>query len=929
VQGAQRTRALFSRCVEKPGERIRAAVSRARLGLGHIGIGVRLGAAFVVVTLLAITANLTAERVVLVTRTEVVERPAASARSSGDVSISAHPADSVASSPLLPGPLMAALGRFDRALLRRTELPVQSDTEQMRGATEGLQTELQNLALASKRAPDSAGPVAALTGRIAMYRQHAEQLVSKADRRRDLFSTYWTQLEAMDARVKHSLDLNWKIFGRIIARESLVSLSRDIDDIRRASAHLSPAGDFDTATIAALTESYGRFAQALEQKGRAFTRSQGVDWLEALRTECGELIATRNALVLVDQEAHHQSRELERDSIEIVAAFRAVLTPLARVAPAQTVLPAKSAVANATGVHAPTRSVTMSEQVTHPNTKIILLLVSGTTLALLLFICVHTVRSIVAPIGRMIRITGQLAHGETSDPLPRGGIRQLDLLAAAFNDMAGRLDAARTQMRDYQVRLEERVDERTRQLQHLAEHDPLTALPNRRQFMSYLGATLRRAERNGVQVGVLFLDVDNFKNINDSMGHAFGDRLLVAIATRLREATEHRGFAARLGGDEFTVIYDEVQGPEDLNRVGGALVHAFHQPFLIENRDILVGVSVGASLYPDDERDGEALLCAADAALFQAKSSGRSQLSLFNPAMVEAASLKFRVEQGLRRAVDRGEFELVYQPEVCFESMSAQSVEALLRWRLPDGRNVSPGEFLDVAEQSGLITQISDWVLTSALERAALWHRGPWPNVRVAINVSARQLLDATFVDRVAQLLHRYNLPPACIEIELTETVLQTGPVTIESLRRLRELGTPIALDDFGAGYSSLASLERLPLTRVKLDRSLIASIHTSPRSLAIARAIVGLCGSLGLAVTAEGIEEPEQLAALMEFHALTLQGYLISKPVSADSLPAVIAGVPQHLETLLLTLPHAPQGASPPASPARPHRGRTRRRAD
>jgi EAL domain-containing protein (putative c-di-GMP-specific phosphodiesterase class I) len=321
------------------------------------------------------------------------------------------------------------------------------------------------------------------------------------------------------------------------------------------------------------------------------------------------------------------------------------------------------------------------------------------------------------------------------------------------------------------------------------------------------------------------------------------------------------------------------------------------------------------------------LLRAADAALFEAKSSGRSQLSLFNPAMVEAAILKFRVEQGLRRAVDRGEFELVFQPEVSFESMTAQAVEALLRWRLPDGRSVAPAEFLDVAEQSGLITQISDWVLASALEQAALWHRGPWPNVRVAINVSARQLLDATFVDRVAQLLKQHELPPGCIEIELTETVLQTGPVTIESLRRLRDLGTLIALDDFGAGYSSIASLERLPLTRVKLDRSLIATIHTSPRSLAIARAIVGLCSSLELAVTAEGIEEPEQLAALLELPALTLQGYLISKPVSAESLPAVIASVPQHLETLLLTLPHTSRGVSPPPSPARAPRKRARRR--
>jgi diguanylate cyclase (GGDEF)-like protein len=553
----------------------------------------------VVVALLAITANLTAERVVLVTRTEVVERLSGAPRGSG-ASARTPSVVTQTGSLLLPGPLMAALARFDRALIRRTESPVQSDAEQMRGATERLQTELQNLVLAAKRDPNGASSVSALAARVAIYRQHAEQLVAKADRRRDLFTAYWAQLEAMDARVKRSLDRNWKIFGRIIARESLVSLSRDIDEIRRSSARLSPAGDFDEATIAALTETFGRFAAALEQNSRALGRSQGMEWFDTLRDECGELIATRNALVLVDQQVRDQSRALERDSIEIVSALRAMLTAISRPAPAVAVT-SRPAEASAPAIQAPTRSVTTSERVTHPNAKIILLLASGTTLALLLFICVHTVRSIVGPISRMIRITRRLAQGETSEPLPRGGIRQLDQLAAAFNDMAERLDTARTQMRDYQSRLEERVDERTRQLQHLAEHDPLTGLPNRRQFMSYLRATLRRAETSGAQVGVLFIDVDNFKNINDSMGHAFGDRLLVAIATRLREATESRGFTARLGGDEFTVIYDEVQGPEDLNRVGGALVHAFHAPFLIENRDIVVGVSVGASLYPTDE----------------------------------------------------------------------------------------------------------------------------------------------------------------------------------------------------------------------------------------------------------------------------------------------------------------------------------------
>jgi EAL domain-containing protein (putative c-di-GMP-specific phosphodiesterase class I) len=205
--------------------------------------------------------------------------------------------------------------------------------------------------------------------------------------------------------------------------------------------------------------------------------------------------------------------------------------------------------------------------------------------------------------------------------------------------------------------------------------------------------------------------------------------------------------------------------------------------------------------------------------------------------------------------MEREEFELVFQPEVDAVTLTTGLVEALLRWRLPDGRLASPAEFLTVAEESGLIMEISDWTLRSAIKAASQWHHGPWPQARVAINLSSRQLLDSRFVDRVMDLLREYRLPPQCIEIELTENVLQTGTATIEVLRCLRANGLAIALDDFGTGYSSLASLEQLPLTRVKLDRTLIASIHTSARSAAIARAIVGLCHSLGLAVTAEGIE--------------------------------------------------------------------------
>jgi EAL domain-containing protein (putative c-di-GMP-specific phosphodiesterase class I) len=317
-----------------------------------------------------------------------------------------------------------------------------------------------------------------------------------------------------------------------------------------------------------------------------------------------------------------------------------------------------------------------------------------------------------------------------------------------------------------------------------------------------------------------------------------------------------------------------------------------------------MSISVGVSYYPTHAEDAESLLRAADAALFRAKALGRSQLSVFTPDLLAAATSRFSTEQGLRRAVERGELELVFQPEVHVQTLEVGLAEALLRWRLPDGRLASPAEFLSVAEESGLIIEIGDWVLRTAIEAAAHWHHGAWPQVRVAINASARQVLDTQFLRRVQALLDEHRLPARCVEIELTENVLQTGPATVEAVRQLRECGIGIALDDFGSGYSSLASLERLPLSRVKLDQSLIASIDTNTRSRVIAQAIAGLCGNLGLEMTAEGIERPEQLAPLLGHPSTYLQGYLLSRPVRRQDLLACINDVPARMQSMLLAHP-------------------------
>jgi diguanylate cyclase (GGDEF)-like protein len=523
-------------------------------------------------------------------------------------------------------------------------------------------------------------------------------------------------------------------------------------------------------------------------------------------------------------------------------------------------------------------------------------------LLLLISIALGTVLSIVGPVRRLRDATVRVAKGDAAVRVQRGGIRELDTLAVAFNAMADELAIAKAAASDYQQGLEAKVAERTQQLQELAERDPLTGLPNRRELFVLLNAAIERARNEGYLVGVFFLDIDNFKYLNDSMGHAFGDRVLVSLARRLQEATRAIGFAARLGGDEFTVVFERAGCIEDIRLAGLSVVQAFQRPLSVDGRDLVVSVSVGASIHPDHEQDAEALLKAADAALFRAKALGRSQLSVFTPELLEAAAAKFTTEQGLRRAIERGEFELMFQPEVNAETLETALVEALIRWRMPDGSLAVPGQFLAIAEESGLIMEISDWVLRSAIEAAAYWHHGAWPEARVAINVSPRQLLDNRFVDRLCELLREHRLPTRCIEIELTESVLQTGAATIEALKCLRAHGVAIALDDFGTGYSSLASLEQLPLSRIKLDRSLIAGIDTSPRSAAIARAIIGMCQGLGLEITAEGVERPEQFALLLGYPGMYLQGYLLSRPVSRDDVLAAIVNVAQRSQELLLS---------------------------
>ncbi len=816
-----------------------------------------------------------------------------------------------------PKSLIAAIERYEAAIRRRLAIQDADSDRELTAAGRALES--RTLAYVSPPSAEKTAPHREkLRGYLDMYRLHGTELVRDADAGQTMLTDFWNCFEALDARAKESLARSWKILGHVIARKSLVDLNSALDGIRRSFATLRVQGLYDQGALDAVTSNERAFAASLQANEAALIHSQGPGWVKQVNADAAKLNALRESLIRMDAQRRATESNFSKETQNLIALANPTgPLPIRRDG-------ANVAKGSAAGLPAEDATETTSTSGGDPSYAALMFRLSAGVLVLILWISIRTVASVVGPVRQMRAATRQLAAGKVAVHVKRGGIRELDDLSVSFNQMAEQLADARAVARNYQEQLESKVALRTRELQHLAEHDALTQLPNRRQLFMHLKSVLARAQANVSSVGVFFVDLDNFKNINDSLGHAFGDRVLGAIAERLRARAGTGGFAARLGGDEFTIVCDGVMDIEGVSEMGRELVRAFQQPLAIDGRDLMISISVGASVYPDHGRDAEALLRAADAALFRAKALGRSQLSVFSPALLEEASAKFSTEQGLRYALERGEFELVFQPEIDAATLSTRLVEALLRWRLPDGRRASPAEFLTIAEESGLIMEISDWVLRTAIRTAAQWYHGAWPDARVAINLSSRQLLDNHFVDHVMALLREHRLPPHCIEIELTENVLQTGAATIDVLRQLRDHGVSIALDDFGTGYSSLASLEQLPLTRIKLDGALIAGIHTSARSAAIARALIGLCHSLGLEVTAEGIECHEQLAMLADLAPICLQGYLLARPAAADKLLSTMAALPDHMTSLLLTY----AGGATPTDAARPESSLTQRRA-
>jgi diguanylate cyclase (GGDEF)-like protein len=851
--------------------------------LGSLGIVPRLAVAFVAVAALAAAANLIVENGISILEQQrhiESERSANDSRAIEALRASIDRERQAASS----AELLVALGRFDRAAQEHAAADSASSATRHAVARRELARELSQYEAEARQATPPR-----LSQLINAHMRSAEALVQSVRLGRDLLAEYSTVIAGMDARVEASINGAWKILGRVFARQSLLKLRVDLDNLRAAFA----AGDAwndekDAGNFGPLESAEQALADTLRTHEMTLRRSQGSAWYQGMRQDLESLVGTRTALMQAAPRRMAAANAFMRETRRLTALLPG--TP-ARAQPA--------AASNYSSTAQPATEARAPALPEAPNRALVGWL-SAVVLALLLYICFLTIFSIVRPVRRLVAATARLAKGENARVVASGGIRELETLAVAFNSMAEQLAVARSSTREAQQQLEAKVAERTRQLQELAEQDPLTGLANRRHLFATLNDAIERARTSDERVGVFFLDIDNFKTLNDSLGHAYGDRVLVAIARRLESSSRSCGFAARLGGDEFTIIHQGSATIEEILAYGAAIVRAFESPVQVDDREVIVSVSVGASVFPDHEQDAESLLRAADAALFRAKALGRSQLATFTPELLTTASTKFAIEQRLRRAIQNGEFELFYQPLVNVKTLDVQVAEALIRWRMPNGGFLSPGEFLAVAEESGLIIEISDWVLRTAIETAAKWHEGGWRDARVAINVSPRQFLDYGFVDTLEKLLKEYRLPARCIELELTESVLQTGTTTIKTLDQLRGIGVSIALDDFGTGYSSLASLQQLPLTRVKLDRSLIASMDGSVRSASIARATIGLCRDLGLEVTAEGVERLEQLSMLLPYRNISLQGYLLARPVARDELLPLLGRLPQHCQELV-----------------------------
>jgi diguanylate cyclase (GGDEF)-like protein/PAS domain S-box-containing protein len=485
---------------------------------------------------------------------------------------------------------------------------------------------------------------------------------------------------------------------------------------------------------------------------------------------------------------------------------------------------------------------------------------------------------------------------------PDGSIRHVRLQGVGSADAAGTIARVAGTIQDVTE-----LKQAEQRIRYLAYYDGATGLPNRQYFVERLGQALATARRHLRQLGVLSLDLDQFKRINDTLGHAVGNELLVAVAQRLggalrredafaaaasQRAGEGDDGVARLDGDEFSLLITELAHYHDAAKVARRLLEELRKPFRAGGQEVFVTASIGLALYPLDGEDADSLLKNAGAAMHFAKEQGRDNYQFYSRAMNATALEKLSLESQLRRALEREEFLLHFQPKIRAATGQIVGLEALIRWKHPELGMVPPSQFIPVAEESGLIVPIGDWVLQAACAQNHAWRCSGYPAVHVAVNIAMPHFRQGNLVVSVAEALRRSGLDPALLEVELTESMLmQSVETTLDTLHRLKNMGVRLAIDDFGTGYSSLSYLKRFPLDTLKIDRSFVRDLPRDAEDAAITKAIIAMAHSLRLSVVAEGVETPEQFAFLQQHGCDEVQGFLFSRPVAAEELTGLLAG--------------------------------------
>lgn len=441
------------------------------------------------------------------------------------------------------------------------------------------------------------------------------------------------------------------------------------------------------------------------------------------------------------------------------------------------------------------------------------------------------------------------------------------------------------------ITLLKRSEER---LAHLAHYDPLTDLPNRILLQLRLAHAMERAQRQGHRVAVMFIDLDRFNTVNDSLGHMAGDQLLIDVSRRLSRQVEGEATLGRFGGDEFLLLLEHIDELDLAATKAQKLLDALAEPFLLSgNNEVYIGASIGISIFPNDGIMAADLLRDADAAMYRAKELGRNRFCFYTAAMNAEALAQLELEAGLRRAIERDEFVLHYQPKVNLRTGQISGAEALLRWQRPGSGLVAPGRFVPLAEKTGLIVPMGTWVIDEACRQLRCWRDAGWLEMRLAVNVSERQFYSGDLQMIVSDALARNGVPPACLELEVTESLLMEDPKqTIAILQSLKRIGVKLSLDDFGTGYSGFAYLSRFPIDALKIDQSFVRDIVTEPESAMIAVSIIELAHRMGLKVVAEGVETEAQLGYLQMRDCDEMQGYFFARPVPAESfLDFMVAG--------------------------------------